>query len=133
VIARAAKYAFSLVVPGLLLAACAGQQAQLPQSGISLPTRIRPAPQGAPELAPPPPGTDEAVILAEYGTPDFVRNEEGSELWRYDGTGCALFFFLYREADNLILRHAETNPSGDGGAIDANCLAGIKQRRAPSS
>jgi hypothetical protein len=37
-----------------------------------------------------------------------------SELWRYDGADCAVFFFLYREGDAMRIRYTESMPRGMG-------------------
>ena len=84
-------------------------------------------------VVPPPTGADESYFRAEYGPPDFVRQEIESQLWRYDGTDCALFLFLYLESDSYVLRHAETDPPGVAGTIDTLCLRSIKDARSPSS
>jgi len=88
---------------------------------------------------PPPPGADESYFRAEYGQPDFVREEGDSQLWRYDGSDCAFFVFLYRESTlpdstgPFVLRHAQTTPPGESGTIDTVCLSSIKQAPRPSS
>ena|SRR6185295_3231681 len=69
----------------------------------------------------------EAVRTA-YGTPQLVRKEENSELWRYDGTNCAAFFFLYTIDGALHVRHVETLPRGRDEPIDVACLQGIRTR-----
>jgi hypothetical protein len=69
-----------------------------------------------------PPLTDAASLRARYGTPDFIRREPDSELWRYDGANCAAFFFLYREGDALKLRYSETMPRGMTMAADPACI-----------
>lgn len=118
----------------LLLSACATPQ-------------IPPAQPRAPGLQPPgdvpvdastgvllpPLGADASYFRAEYGPPDFVRQEIESQLWRYDGADCALFLFLYLESEIYVLRHAETDPPGLAGSIDTVCLSSIKNARAPSS
>jgi hypothetical protein len=118
---------------GLLLTACASPQGEVPQAQIRSSPIIRATPPDPDAPMPPAMGTDEAAIRAEYGAPDFVRDETESQLWRYDGADCALFFFLYREADAYRLRHAETNPAGENNAVDSDCLGEIKEARAPSS
>jgi hypothetical protein len=72
-----------------------------------------------------PPPTDAASLRARYGTPDFIRREAESELWRYDGTDCAAFFFLYRESDVLKLRFSETMPRGKETAADPACIESL--------
>ena len=133
-IASAAKTGFALISAAMLLAACAAQQVSAPQTQITTPARTqRTLPRATPEIPSPPIGADEAAIRAEYGAPDFVRNEPDSQLWRYDGSNCALFFFLYQEAGSYVLRHAESAPAGEDDTVDAACITAIKQRRAPSS
>ena len=84
---------------------------------------------------PPPPPTGEPASLIGlsagdlrgfFGTPTFVRKENGTEMWRYDGTNCRAFFFLYPQGDSQIVRHVETVPQGTRTAADANCLAGLR-------
>ena len=116
----------------LALAACAPPpQPGAPSAAVTLP--IIPLISG--EMAKPPvpevyvPGSRNAAELrAEFGTPDFVRKETDSELWRYDGTNCALFVFLYRENDTYLLRHIETLPRGTQTATDEACVASVKAR-----
>ena len=77
-------------------------------------------------------GWEADKIRGLYGKPAFVRKEKDSELWRYDGRGCAAFFFLYQEAAGLRVRHVETYPQA-GAMGDAACLAGIKARAGATS
>ncbi len=84
-------------------------------------------------LAPLGPPTDSVSLRAVYGAPDFVRRETDSELWRYDGMGCAAFFFLYREGEIWRLRYSETNPRGRAMPADTACLTGLSARRARMS
>lgn len=83
-------------------------------------------------LTPAPP-TDAVTLRGAYGAPDFVRRERDSELWRYDGTGCAAFFFLYREGEIWRLRYSETMPRGRDMPADAACLSGLSARAARMS
>src|SRR5712671_6071157 len=68
------------------------------------------APAGAPPPPPPPPPLpmDAQSLRTAYGAPDFIRKEMDSELWRYDGKNCAVFFFLYREGVLMRIRYTET-------------------------
>ena len=61
-------------------------------------------------------------LRARYGPPDFVRRDAGSELWRYDGANCAVFFFLYREGGALRIRYAESMPRGADMPADPKCV-----------
>jgi len=72
--------------------------------------------------------TDAPSLRARYGTPDFIRREMDSELWRYDAQNCAVFFFLYREGDALKLRYSETAPRGMAMPADPACLQSLNAR-----
>jgi|GEM_PF-1128612 len=77
-------------------------------------------------------GWEADKIRGLYGQPSFIRKEQESELWRYDGENCAAFFVLYQERAGLRVRHVEINPS-QGAMGDAACLAGIKARARATS
>jgi hypothetical protein len=68
------------------------------------------------------PPVDATELRARYGPPDFVRREPDSELWRYDGADCAVFFFLYREGDVLRIRYTESMPRGADMPADPKCV-----------
>ena len=107
-------------------------------AGLPSQTPVAPAPPvaGLPERSGPAVSfaiRDAAALRKEYGKPDFVRSEANSELWRYDGTNCALFLFLYRENDSFLLRHMETLPRGAQSATDEACVASVKARFSPAS
>ena len=70
--------------------------------------------------------TDAQGLRARYGAPDFVRREMDSELWRYDGTGCHAFFFLYDKDGHKQVRHVETLPRGTVMAADDKCLSALR-------
>jgi hypothetical protein len=72
-------------------------------------------------------------LRTAYGQPQLVRKESDSELWRYDGTNCAAFFFLYTVNGALHVRHVETLPRGQGEPIDVNCLKSIRTRASATS
>jgi hypothetical protein len=133
VIARAPSTTISIFGLVLLLSACA-----TPQTPPAEPRAPGLAPQGEVPVdldgvMLPPLGADASYFRAEYGPPDFVRQEIDSQLWRYDGADCALFLFLYQESENYLLRHAETDPPGIAGNVDTACITSIKNARAPSS
>lgn len=117
----------------LLLSACATPLPPPVQPQAPNVARPRDIPDELNAVTPPPPGADEFYFRAEYGPPDFIRQEIESQLWRYDGSDCALFVFLYFESESYVLRYAETDPPGAGGTIDTACLSSIKNRRPPSS
>jgi hypothetical protein len=75
-----------------------------------------------------PAGMSASDLRGQFGTPSFVRKENGAEMWRYDGAGCRAFFFLYPQGESQVVRHVETIPRGAGTAADANCLAAQRAR-----
>jgi len=109
----------------VLLAACASQPPQ--------PTMVR--------LPPPPPsgeppgliGLSAGDVRTAFGTPTFVRKENGAEMWRYDGKDCRTFFFLYTKDSAQAVRHVETLPHGRDSAFDANCLGLLHDGQRPVS
>jgi hypothetical protein len=72
-----------------------------------------------------PPPSDAPSLRARYGTPDFIRREAESELWRYDGADCAAFFFLYRDGNALTIRFSETMPRGKQTPADPACIESL--------
>lgn len=132
-IARAWRATTGIFGLALLLFACATPPPPPASPQTPGAARARDIPEDVNTVMPPPPGADESYFRAEYGPPDFVRQEIESQLWRYDGSDCALFVFLYFESESYVLRHAETDPPGTGGTIDTACLISIKSRRAPPS
>ena len=106
------------------LGACATPQS----ASLPLPAPPPPARVGTPAPAPRP---DAQGVRAVYGAPDFVRKEADSQLWRYDGKGCTLFLFLYRDNESYRLRDAQTLPPAKDGTADPACLESIKTRGAP--
>ncbi len=87
-------------------------------------------------LPPPPPSGEPADLFGlsahdlrgEFGAPAFVRKENGDEMWRYDGTNCHAFFFLYPQGNAQLVRHVETVPQGVKMAADATCLTALRGR-----
>ncbi|MBI3678576.1 MAG: hypothetical protein HY243_18355 [Proteobacteria bacterium] len=106
-----------LAIACALLAACAAQPRV-----ASIPTA--PPPGEISGLA----GLEASQVKLAYGAPNFVRKDNGFEIWRYDGANCKAFFFLYRETSRLAVRHVETMPRGQGIAADASCLDALKAR-----
>jgi len=102
----------------------------MPELPPQMPEGALPPPLPPEPMAPPaPPPTDAQSLRAAYGAPDFIRKEMNSELWRYDGKNCAVFFFLYREGDQLRIRYTETTPRGRNVAADPQCMQGLSARR----
>jgi hypothetical protein len=107
----------------LLLAACAvtGPQVALPSA---------PAPGEPGNIA----GLTTDQIKVAFGQPAFVRNDNGTQMWRYDGASCKAFFFFYPANNALTVKHVETVPRGAQIAADSNCLASLQvQKAVPSS
>ncbi len=137
-----------ILVPPLL-ASCANTVATQPGAPVSVvpppvnAAPVAPAPRAQPRAqtaiapsipaippAPPAPPRDEAGVRAAFGEPRLVRKEAQSEMWRYDGVNCALFVFLYRENETILVRHMETLPKAANEAADETCVAGIRARKA---
>jgi hypothetical protein len=60
------------------------------------------------------------ALQAAFGRPAFVRKDGATEMWRYDGSACRAFFFLYGAP--LAVRHVETLPHAKDQAADIGCL-----------
>ncbi len=76
--------------------------------------------------------TDQIKIA--FGQPTFVRKDNGTEMWRYDGATCKAFFFFYSANNALAVKHVETTPRGADIAADSTCLASLQvQKTVPSS
>jgi hypothetical protein len=64
------------------------------------------------------------ALQAAFGRPAFVRKDGATEMWRYDGTACRAFFFLYGAP--LAVRHVETLPHARDQAADIGCLNALR-------
>jgi hypothetical protein len=104
----------------LLLGACAARQTPPPEPSVPLPAA---PPSGEPAGLE---GLSAANLRAAFGKPSFERKENGAEFWRYDGSACHAFFFLYPENGALVVRHVETVPGGADSASDPTCLAALR-------
>jgi hypothetical protein len=113
----------------LLTAACAAKPPQAP-----------PPPQPSPASIPPPPPRGEpgpwfnmaaTSLQAAFGKPAFVRKDGATEMWRYDGSACRAFFFLYGAP--LTVRHVETMPHAADSAADIACLTALQASPAKTS
>lgn len=115
-----------LVIASLcaLLAACA---APLPQQ-VSLPAAPSPGEPG--NIT----GLSTDQIKVAFGQPAFVRKDNGTEMWRYDGASCKAFFFFYSNNSALTVKHVETTPRGADIAADSTCLASLQvQKQVPTT
>jgi hypothetical protein len=110
----------------LLAGACAAKTPLAPQSGTaSIP--------GAPPRGEPSQYINMAAtgLQAAFGKPAFVRKDGTTEMWRYDGSACRAFFFLY--GSPLAVRHVETLPHGAASAADIACLTALSASPAKTS
>ena len=111
-----------LFAPLLFAAACAA----VPQSSTINAIPASP-PKGEPGgIA----GMAASELRVAFGRPAFIRKDGTMQMWRYDGTACKAFFFLYPDGSDLSVRHVETVPRSAGEAADPACL---KSLRAPVS
>jgi hypothetical protein len=126
----------------LLLTACA-QGPRLASAPSSAPVPILPPPVQPPPDVPIPPapprgepsaylGLPVANLRAMLGTPQFMRRDGGTQMWRYDGAQCRAFFFLYGPQGTETVRHVETVPAGATSAADPICLSALRSARKPS-
>jgi hypothetical protein len=107
----------------LLLAACA---AETPR--VSLPSAPMAGEPG--NIA----GLSTEQIKVAFGQPTFVRKDNGTEMWRYDGASCKAFFFFYAANNAMTVKHVETTPRGADIAADSNCLASLQvQTQVPTT
>jgi hypothetical protein len=114
-----------LAIVGLctLLAACA---AETPR--VALPSAPSPGEPG--NIA----GLSTDQIKVAFGQPAFVRKDNGTQMWRYDGATCKAFFFFYSANNTMAVKHVETTPRGADIAADANCLASLQvQKTVPTT
>ena len=121
----------------LLPAACAPVPKHAPTPAAPAPAPTLPPP-AVPIPSPPPPGEPSdylglpsANLRALLGTPQFMRQDGGTQMWRYDGAQCRAFFFLYGAADSQTVRHVETLPAGAASA-DPLCLNALRNARKTS-
>jgi hypothetical protein len=106
-----------------LLAACAA-----PGPNVALPSAPPPGEPG--NIA----GLTTGQIRIAFGPPAFVRKDDGTQMWRYDGAACKAFFFFYPDNNRLTVRHVETLPRGTTMAADSSCLASLQvQKTVPTS
>jgi hypothetical protein len=67
-----------------------------------------------------------ANLRGLLGQPHFVRQDGGTEMWRYDGASCRAFFFLQGPDGSETVRHVETLPAGAASAADPLCLNALR-------
>ena len=118
---------FTLLALPLLLAGCETTQTNAPvrPQATSIPGA---PPRGEPGQYANMPAT---ALQVAFGRPAFVRKDGATQMWRYDGTACRAFFFLY--GSPLVVRHVETLPHGRESAADMACLTALKSSPAKTS
>lgn len=114
----------SIALSGLLLAACANRP---PVDRVALPPA---PPPGEPRSTS---GMTADALKIAYGAPAFTRVDGDTQMWRYDGTACRAFFFLYMESGALTVRHVETIPRHADEAADPACLSALRKSTTPTS
>lgn len=79
-------------------------------------------------------GLSAEQIKVAFGQPTFVRKDNGTEMWRYDGASCKAFFFFYAANNAMTVKHVETTPRGADIAADSTCLASLQvQKQVPTT
>lgn len=72
-------------------------------------------------------GQNRAQVMALLGAPRFKRQDNPAEIWQYQGPGCFLDIFLYREkgGDTYRVRHFETRGGLEKSVSETDCFAGL--------
>jgi hypothetical protein len=119
----------------LALAACAQPSAPGRVASVAPVRPVTPPPE-VPIPRAPPPGEPRdylnlppANLRGLLGTPQFVRQDGASEMWRYDGASCRAFFFFQGAAGSQTVRHVETLPAGASSSADPLCLSALRAAR----
>lgn len=75
-------------------------------------------------------GKPDTQIRAAFGAPAFVRKDGTAQIWRYDGT-CKAFFFFQSNGGVLSVSRVETLPRTSMGSVDSACLVSLNARVLP--
>ncbi len=70
----------------------------------------------------------EADLKSTMGEPEFVWEEAGASMWRYDATGCAVFVYLYPDG----VRHVDVRGEGLSASERSDCFHDMVVSRAKS-
>lgn len=70
----------------------------------------------------------EADLKSTMGEPEFVWEEAGASMWRYDATGCAVFVYLYPDG----VRHVDVRGEGLSATERTDCFHNMVASRAKS-
>lgn len=73
-------------------------------------------------------GLNETQLRTAYGAPAFVRHDGNAQIWRFDGSNCKAYFFLYSRDGKTAVWHVETTPRGAAIAADETCLSALRAR-----
>ena len=119
---------FSCLILALVAVGCSTPKASQPPPVPSASAIPSAPPRGEPGQYLNMPATG---LQAAFGKPAFVRKDGATEMWRYDGTGCRAFFFLYGAP--LVVRHVETLPHAPQSAADMACLTALRASPAKTS
>jgi hypothetical protein len=113
-----------LLLACALLAGCATRQEQ---GRVPLPP--------APPLSEPANfiGVTAAALKSSLGAPAIARKDGGIEMWRYPGSNCQAFFFLYPDHGTLKVQHVETLPRPASTATSPGCLRSLGASTRPVS
>ena len=106
-----------------LLGACAAH----PVDQVVLPPA--PPPGEPPNMI----GLTDVSLRTTFGAPAFMRRDGSVQMWRYKGTACQAFFFLYPNRGVLTVQHVETLPHPNNSAADASCLQSLHSVPQPVS
>ncbi len=60
----------------------------------------------------------EAELMSTMGEPEFVWQEAGASMWRYDSSGCSVFVYLYSDG----VRHVDIRGEGMDAAQRRDCF-----------
>ncbi len=69
-----------------------------------------------------------ADLKSTMGEPEFIWEEAGASMWRYDATGCAVFVYLYPEG----VRHVDVRGEGLSADERTDCFQDMVVARAKS-
>jgi hypothetical protein len=74
-------------------------------------------------------GKTHADLVSLLGAPDFVRRDPPAEIWQYRGVDCVLDLFLYPEAGEVQVVHAETRDRQTLRHAKGGCVTALMRQR----
>lgn len=137
------KTGFFLLLPLLLLAACAGPQGAAGNRPLPRPQAAAGTGTGQTDQASLPPadnadlaadpgrfkGLTGEEVQARLGEPSFRRRDPPAEIWQYYGPGCVLDLFLYDENGARKVAYAEVRQRDSLLASGSDCLGSLLDGR----